>query len=276
MCDDHRSRPSASDETVHTADETAGSTDPRRRWDRRALLTGAGAATLVALAPRSAVARSPQRAVRVAPGLSIRPRAAWGARLPVRGAVPVESDVRLLVVHHSASPNHWSAIRTMQVTYWTHTAEKGWPDVCYQFFVANDGTVYEGRRGSLRTTTLADATGGSQGFSQLVCLLGDFTSTRPTPAAYSSLVRTLAFLAERSDVDTSRGATTRFTSRGSQRWPQGSRVTSPTIAPHSAMSYTSCPGNALAPLVGPSLMRDVDRQRRRWRREGWQVERPRA
>lgn len=159
----------------------------------------------------------------------------------------------------------------MRVAYATHTGQKGWPDVCYQFFVARDGTVYEGRAGSLRTATLADATGGSQGFSQLVCLVGDYTSTRPTPEARRSLVKTLAFLAERSDVDTSAGSTASFVSRGSQRWPVGARVTAPTIAPHRAMSYTACPGEAFAPLVGPGLMLDVDRQRRRWRRAGWSV-----
>ena len=58
----------------------------------------------------------------------------------------------------------------------------------------------------------ADATGGSQGFAQLVCMVGDFSDHLPTEAAQQSLVATLAWLAERSAVDTSPGATTSFVS----------------------------------------------------------------
>jgi hypothetical protein len=67
--------------------------------------------------------------------------------------------------------------------------------VAYNFFVGPDGTVWEGRAGSLNGPVIADATGGNQGFSQLVCLLGNFESTPPTAAAQDSLVRLLAHLA---------------------------------------------------------------------------------
>jgi len=189
-------------------------------------------------------------AVEVLPGLSIYPRDAWGADLPPKGSIHRE-DARFLLVHHTASPNNYATARGLiRQTYSFQTGpEKRWPDVCYEFFIGRDGDVWEGRAGALAGPVVADATGGSQGFAQLVCLLGDFTSVLPTPAARASLAKVLAWLAVRYGIDISPGATTSFVSRGSQRWPAGTRVTTSTIAGHRDMSYTACPGDAFYPVL---------------------------
>lgn len=200
------------------------------------------------------------------PGLSILPRAAWGADLPPKGPI-LREDPKFLLVHHTASSNSYtSAESVMRATYSWHTSNdptKGWPDVAYEFFVGRDGDVWEGRAGALAGPVQASATGGSQGWGQLVCLLGDFTSVLPTAAAQESLVKVLAWLADRYSIDTAPGATVSFVSRGSQRWPAGASVTSPTIAAHRDMSYTSCPGDAFAPVV-PTLAGRVQLQRAAW------------
>ena len=73
------------------------------------------------------------------------------------------------------------AIDIMRGAYDLHTGpDKGWPDVAYNFFVAPDGSVWEGRAGSLDGPVTADATGGNQGYSQLVCLLGNHVDVPPT------------------------------------------------------------------------------------------------
>lgn len=194
--------------------------------------------------------------VEVAPGLAIAPRDAWGVDLPPTGPLTTD-EIRFLLVHHTASSNRLPAGGAAEVirgVYRFHTGPaKRWPDVCYGFFVDPDGGVWEGRAGSLLGPVRADATGGSQGFAQLVCLIGDFTDVLPTPAATASLVRLLGWLAGRFGLDTEPGATATFTSRGSQRWPAGAEVTTPTIAPHRAMSYTACPGDAFAPFVVQDL-----------------------
>ena len=78
----------------------------------------------------------------------------------------------------------------------TPARPKGWTDVCYEFFVDRDGDVWEGRAGALAGPVVADATGGSQGFAQLVCLLGDFTDADPDGGVHwTSLVKVLAWLA---------------------------------------------------------------------------------
>ena len=122
----------------------------------------------------------------MAPGLAIWPRAAWGGDLLPKGELLPE-DVRFLLVHHSATTNTYtqaSIPATLRNVYAFHTGPaKGWPDICYNFFVDRYGGVWEARTGSLDGPVMASATGGSQGFAQLVCLLGDFTNELPTPAA---------------------------------------------------------------------------------------------
>jgi hypothetical protein len=141
--------------------------------------------------------------------------------------------------------------------YRFHTGEKAWPDIAYNFLVDREGGVWEGRAGSLAGPVAADATGGSQGFAQLVCFIGDFTGEAPTAAALAAGTRTLAWLAQRYGVSTAPGATVNFTSRGSNRWPAGTAVTTATIAGHRDMSTTACPGNAFYPYVRNQLQRDV-------------------
>jgi hypothetical protein len=186
----------------------------------------------------------------VAPGLSIYPRGAWGADLPPKGPIGVETP-QFLLVHHTASPNDYaSAVDLIRSVYAFHTGPaKGWTDVCYEFFIGRDGDVWEGRSGALAGPVVADATGGSQGFAQLVCLLGDFTDSPPTAPAQASLIKVLAWLANRNLISLMADASATFVSRGSQRWKAGVTVTTPTIAGHRDMSYTECPGNQLYPLL---------------------------
>lgn len=165
-------------------------------------------------------------------------------------------EARFLIVHHTAGstthapedvPGILRGIRSF------HVGSKGWPDIAYNFLIDRHGTVWEGRAGSLEGPVRGDATGGNQGFSQLVCLLGDFTSELPTPVAQDALVATLAWLAGRYGIGTDPQQTITFLSRGSNRWPQGAEVTTPTIVGHRDMSLTSCPGDAFYPEVSASI-----------------------
>ena len=161
-------------------------------------------------------------------------------------------EVRFLLVHHTAENTEHTAAqvpRILAAMYAFHTGPKGWHDIAYNFLVDREGGVWEGRAGSLAGPVAADATGGSQGFDQLVCFIGDFTSVMPTPAALDAGNRTLAWLAQRYSIDTSAGAKVTFVSRGSNKWPAGARVTTSTIAGHREMSTTACPGNAFYPYV---------------------------
>ena len=223
-----------------------------------------GRTRLAPVAPQaiSVEALSP---VTVMPGLSIRPRDMWGADLPPK-ATPARETTKFLLVHHTASPNGYDDARAViRSAYAFQTGPaKGWIDVCYGFFIGRDGDVWEGRAGALTRPVMADATGGNQGWAQLVCLLGDFRTTTPTAAALASLVKVLAWLAGRDLVSVIDGATATFVSRGSNRWPAGSVVTVPTIAGHRDVTATACPGDALYSLL-PDIRRRTRDQALAWR-----------
>lgn len=173
--------------------------------------------------------------------------------------------MRFLIVHHSASRNGHSgadAPGILRSFYDYHTsAEKGWNDIAYNFLIDADGGIWEGRAGSLDGPVAGDATGGNQGFSQLVCIIGDYNTAQPSQASLSSLLWLLAWLADRYDISTTPGAEITFTSRGSNRHAAGELVTTPTITGHRTMSRTTCPGDNLNAYVVGSLMADVESAR---------------
>lgn len=239
------------------------------RVDRRAFLAGGAAAVACSTLARPPTAgaatwQAPAPVpVEVAPGLAVLRRESWGPDLPAPGGLPTEApgDVRVLVVHHSASANGYdegAVAGKIRQFHALHTGdERGWRDVAYNFFVDRFGRVWEGRTGSLDRPVIGDATGGNQGFSQLVCLIGDHVSEEPSPQAVDALSRVLAWLARREGVDVAPGAVTSFASRGSNRWPAGATVQTTTIAGHRDMSRTACPGDAAyVRVVGdlPSLV----------------------
>lgn len=230
-------------------------------WTRRAvLLTGLAlpAGVLAGTARASALDE-----------LQVRPRAAWAGDLAPRGPLPVEqrADVRYLLVHHTASTNDYEqddVVGQLRGFYAFHTGlDKGWPDLAYNFMVDRFGGVWEGRAGSVQQPVMASATGGSQGFAQLACYIGDLSSTPPTAPARASMLRLLAWLAEQYDVDTSPGAEVSFVSRGSNKWPAGSTVVTRTIAGHRDMSSTSCPGDAAYADLRSSYQSEVTALRAR-------------
>jgi len=157
------------------------------------------------------------------------------------------------LVHHTASGNRYNAGDVPDLLrgfYAFHTGpDKNWPDVAYNFFVDRHGTIWEGRTGSLAGPVRPDATGGSQGFAQLGCFVGDHQAEAPTDAARLAMIALLAALADTYGIETAPGSTAAFVSRGSNRWAAGSSVTTTTIAGHRDMSQTACPGDAAYDLV---------------------------
>ena len=185
----------------------------------------------------------------------IHPRQDWAAGRRATGRLQAE-EVRFLLVHHTQTPNTDSRDGVpgrLRGMFAFHTGDKGWPDIAYNFLVDRFGGVWEGRTGSLAGPVRGDATGGSQGFAQLCCFIGDHTSQAPTPEAMASMSQLLAWLAARYQVGLAANRQVTFVSRGSNRWPRGRRVTTMPIAAHRDMSVTECPGDALYPLVRSQL-----------------------
>lgn len=216
---------------------------------RRGLLAGTVAATGTVLLHRGRPAQAaPPFATVDLDGVAVVPRAEWGGDLSPVGPVPAEPDVRYLLVHHSVDPGNEygeadvAGILRGFVRFHT-AAAKGWPDLAYNFLVDRFGRVWEGRTGSIAGPVAGDATGGNQGYDQLCCFIGDHQAGDPSPEAFSAMARLLAALARRSGVALGEGATATFTSRGSNRHPAGTTVTTATVAGHREMSRTQCPGD---------------------------------
>ena len=234
------------------------------QWTRREIVAGAVGIAAAGLAGYGVANADSTTAANLAPlkqgptpaplevasGLHIHPRSDWGADLPPKGAMGTE-DVRFLLVHHTASTNNAPDPRSViRQTYAYQTGPaKRWPDVCYHFMIGADGSIWEARAGSLDGPVVADATGGNQGYAQLICLIGNFVGEAPTLAAQDSLMRMMIFLADRYEIDSAPAASVTFVSRGSNRYRAGSQITTSTISGHRDCSATACPGD-----VGYSLL----------------------
>lgn len=195
--------------------------------------------------------------------LDIMPRAAWATDRPPLGPLPPE-EVRFLLVHHTVTRNDYAEEDVpglLRAFYDHHTANKGWNDIAYNFIIDRFGGIWEARAGSLAGPVAGDATGGNQGFTQLCAIIGDFTEVIPSEESLESLSLLLAALAVQYDVDTTPDAEITFTSRGSNRWPEGDEVTTATVAGHRDMSKTACPGDAFYPYVREHLPGRVDELR---------------
>lgn len=194
----------------------------------------------------------------------IRRRTDWAPDLPVRKPIEAE-DVKFLLVHHTADPDSNyqpdDVVGMLRKIYDYHTgAEKDWPDIAYNFFVDKFGRIWESRTGSVDSPLRGDATGGNQGFSQLCCFLGDFEAEQPPQEAVMSMIALLTWLADKHGLNMTPGATTTFTSRGSNKWPEGSEITTQTISTHRQMSETTCPGTACHELVTTRFQQMVSDQ----------------
>ncbi len=216
------------------------------------LLAGVSAGLVAGLASPALAAPTVERP-------DIHPRDDWARGLAPVGPLDVEEpgDLRFLLVHHSDTPNGDRQDRIpgrIRGFFDYHTGTKGWPDVAYNFFIDPYGGLWEGRKGSLTAPVKGDATGGSQGFALLCCFIGSFTEVAPTPEAMDAATRLLAWLAASYSIDLSAGHQVSFTSRGSNRWPAGSKVVTDPVAGHRDMSQTTCPGDALYPLVRSTLL----------------------
>lgn len=198
-------------------------------------------------------------------GVAVTPRSGWvPAKAPIVENLDVEPLVAVLVVHHSETSNTYAVEEVAKVLRsfrsYHMSRKKGWPDVAYNFFVDRFGGVWEGRTGSLTAPVAGSATGGNQGGSQLVCLVGNHNTVPPTEAALASLTNLLAALADHYVFPVEPEATTDFESRGSTRWPSGATVRTRSIEGHRAMSMTSCPGDAAFRLL-PTIRSEVHRRR---------------
>ena len=227
--------------------------------------------TVLWLGDRRRPARSLARSSSVGyPQPKVIPRTDWGANESYRFSSngqeiwpPAFYPIQKLIVHHTATQNgDPDPAATIRSIYYYHAVTQGWGDIGYNFVIAEDGRVYEGRHtfdypsGSSPTeedsagngVTAAHAQGYNSG-TVGIALLGTLTNRDATPAARSALERLLAWESDHHGID-----------------PQGSSLyTNPVsgtqagfanIAGHRDVAATECPGGVFYATL-PTIRSEV-------------------
>lgn len=172
-------------------------------------------------------------------------RAGWGGPPNQQpGCTPAYSDVTHLVVHHQAGAANPPYAATVLAIWQQHVNVNGWCDIGYNWLIAPDGTIFEGRAGG--NNVIGAHFSGNNSNTMGVCFLGNFQNDQPTAAALASLEKLLAWKSCDSNIaptDTALHA--------------ASGLTLPRICGHRDGGATLCPGaNLYARLPGVRLDTD--------------------
>lgn len=167
---------------------------------------------------------------------------------PPREATKVEH----LVVHHSAGNNaDTNYVNIVRNIYLLHTQTNGWDDIGYNFLVAPNGVIFNGRdpQGVADDDNILGAhfCGKNQN-TMGVCMMGNFMDVRPTQAAIFSLKYLLAWKLKKDGID----------AFGQTKHPQPSGSLLNNLCGHRDGCNTDCPGDSLYALL-PSIKAEAAR-----------------
>ncbi len=184
------------------------------------------------------------------------PREAWGADESLKstsgGCDRDFYPLQQLFVHHTAGNNSTTDFAAeMRAIYAYHTQSRGWCDVGYNFVIAPDGTVFEGRWArdysdwesptseNRSGEAVAGAhVGGYNSGSVGISLMGNFESKAPSEPARTALVEMLAWESDRHDLAPA-------SSHIYSNPETGQQTFLPVIAGHRDAGSTACPGDLL-------------------------------
>lgn len=194
-------------------------------------------------------------------------RAQWGADESIKktggSCRRTFHRVQQMFVHHTAGANFDRRPKaTMRAIYWYHAVRQNWCDIGYNFVIAPDGTIFEGRWARKygpwehhdgesrdgRIVTGAHVSGFNSG-SVGVSLMGNFSQVQVPPAARRSLAELLAWEADRHNLPPRGSHTYRNPDTGTTR-------KLPYIAGHRDAGNTDCPGRYLYNAL-PAIRRDT-------------------
>ncbi len=195
----------------------------------------------------SPVVHETWRTLSVAGSPPIISRDDWGGNELLRRNQPrYASAVRLVFVHHTATPNNYTPDQAAAIVRGIdvyHVKTNGWNDIGYNFLIDRFGRVYEGRYGGITRNVIgAHALGFNTG-SVGIAVIGNFMSSKPTTAAVQSLEKLIAWRLDLAHVDPV--STLTYVSGGSERIRAGVKVKLRAVSGHRDTGSTSCPGNYL-------------------------------
>jgi N-acetylmuramoyl-L-alanine amidase/Secretion system C-terminal sorting domain len=132
------------------------------------------------------------------------PASAWRSGLTPPKELPVKTTTKHVIVHHAAgsntNTNYTDVVRNI---YTFHTQTNGWNDVGYNFLIAQDGTIYEGRDGqnimdgdNVLGAHFCSQNSGTMG----ICLLGDYMTAQPNEKSLESLAKLIAWKMKKESI----------------------------------------------------------------------------
>lgn len=116
----------------------------------------------------------------------------WRSGLTETAQNPVQTEVQHIILHHSAGSNtNSNYTEVVRNIYIYHREVQGWDDIGYNYVIAQDGSIFDGRDG-LGTIDDDNVRGahycGKNSNTMGICLLGLYTNTEPTDEAINSLI----------------------------------------------------------------------------------------
>jgi N-acetylmuramoyl-L-alanine amidase len=175
-------------------------------------------------------------------------RQAW-AQGQAPHARPEYGTIKLAFVHHSVTPNGYSAEDVPSILlsiFDYHRYVRGFFDIAYNFAIDAFGRTWEARAGGIDLPVIGAQAGGYNAESTGVVVLGTFTDVVPSAAAIDALERLLAWKLSLHGLPTLGTVTVVVDPADYFYTPfgPGTHVALPRIAGHRQGDSTDCPGDA--------------------------------
>jgi hypothetical protein len=156
---------------------------------------------------------------------------------------PTTTDVKFLIVHHSAGQNTASDWAAVVRSIWDfHVNTNGWSDIGYNWLIDPEGTLYEGRGYGIFAAHFCFANSQTMG----VCMIGNYTDIIPQDTAVQTLTQMLAWNCCQDNIDPLGNG---FHDSSGQNLDR--------ISGHRDGCATECPGEAFYPTLS-TVRQSVD------------------
>jgi N-acetylmuramoyl-L-alanine amidase len=188
-------------------------------------------------------------------------RSAWAQGHAPPSHVPLYGTVKLAFVHHSVTPNGYSAGEVPSILlsiFDYHRYVRGYFDVAYNFAIDEFGRIWEARAGGIDLPVVGAHAGGYNTESTGMVVLGTFENLVPSPAAIGALEHLLAWKLSLHGVPVLGRVTVEVAPYDAfyTPFPPGAHVSLPRVAGHRDGDLTDCPGNAFyarLPSIRPQV-----------------------
>jgi hypothetical protein len=175
----------------------------------------------------------------------------WRKGLPDPVGTRERHDVKHCIVHHAASSNtNHDYVNVVRNIFLLHTQTNGWDDIGYNYIIAQNGSIFEGREhqdidssDNIKGAHFCGKNTNTLG----LCLLGNYQDMSPSQPTIESLTHLLTWKCFLDDIS----------SMGESPHPSQVSPKLAHVAGHRDGCATACPGDSMYPLL-PELRNVID------------------